>query len=168
MWPFKKRNVLPYQSSVTALLEASLGLDAQDCFQLGPVNLLEVSIATFWMLERVFHALPEEKHKKAGSYALDLFMDRMRTEYSPDELNSLVAPLLFKRLDEYSQSFSITEVRNARQALTNTALRIGQRVTGENELHIAVTMAIALQWYGTVMEAGKVLLQHEVNGELAW
>ena len=168
MWPFKKRNSLSYQSSVADLLDVSLELDVQKYFQLEIVNLLEASIATFWMVERVFHALPEEKHGKAGSHAFDLFMERMRTEYSPDELRSLVAPLLIKRMDEYSQSFTVTVERNARQALTNTALRIGQRVTGEDELHIATTMSIALQWYGSVTEAGKALLQQEANGKLAW
>jgi hypothetical protein len=168
MWPFKKRNSLPYRSSVAALLYASLELDVQEYFQIETVNLLEASIATFWMVERVFHALPEEKHEKAGSYAFNLFMERMRPEYSPDELRSFVAPLLMRRLDEYSQSFSVSELRNARQALTNTALRIGQRVTGENELHIATTMAIAVQWYGAVNEAGKTLLQQDANGKLKW
>ena len=168
MWPFKKRNSQSYRSSVAVLLDASLKLDVQEYFHLETVNLLEASIATFWMVERVFHALPEEKHEKAGSYAFDLFMERMRKEYSLEELRSLVAPLLMRRLEEYSQSFSLTEVRNARQALTNLALRIGQRVTGENELHIAITMAIALQWYGSVTEAGKVLLQQDANGKLAW
>jgi hypothetical protein len=168
MWPFKKRSSPSYKSSVAALLDASLEIDVQDCFELGKVNLLEASVATFWMVERVFHALPREKHEKAGSCAFDLFLERMQTEYNPAELKSLVAPLLMRRMDEYSQIFSITEGRNASQAVTDTALRIGQRVTGENELHIATTMAIALQWYASVMEAGKILLQQDAKGELAW
>jgi hypothetical protein len=168
MWPFKKRSSLPYQSSVAALLNASLDFDVQEYFQLETVNRLEASVATFWMVERVFHALTDEKHEKAGSYAFDLFMERMRPEYSPDELRSLVAPLLMRRLDEYSHCFTVTAASDARQALTNTALRIGQRVTGEDELHIATTMAIALQWYGSVTEAGTALLQQDANGKLLW
>ncbi|MFN7882498.1 MAG: hypothetical protein ACK5PF_05735, partial [bacterium] len=126
------------------------------------------SVATFWMVERVFHALPKDKHEKAGSYALELFLEGMKREYSTAEIRSLVGPLLMKRLDEYSQIFSSTESRDASQAITAVALRIGQRVTGENELHFATSMAIALQWYGSVMEAGKVLLAEDASGELTW
>ncbi|WP_132647879.1 hypothetical protein [Rubrivivax gelatinosus] len=168
MWPFKKKDPPSYQPAVAALLDAALEIDIQECFHLEAVNLLESSVATFWMVERVFHALPKDKHEKAGSYAFELFMEGMKREYSPAELKSLVGPLLMKRLDEYSQIFTTNESRDASQALTATAQRIGQRVTGENELHFATTMAIALQWYGSVIAAGKVLLTQDANGELTW
>ena len=120
------------------------------------------------MVERVFHALPREKNEKAGAYAFELILERLRPEYTPAELKTLVAPLLKRRAAEYSEIFSITQDKSANQAVNAAALRIGQRVTGENELHIATTMAIALQWYGSVVEAGKVLLKQDANGELAW
>lgn len=66
------------------------------------LNSLEGLAAIFFLVESSFMAIPDSrKREKAKEYLAKITFEDMRDEYSSSEMQSLVIPLLERRLNEY-------------------------------------------------------------------
>ena len=164
IWPFTKTKA-SYRDATIALVNEAMSIDVHDILLGGKVNNLEAAVVHFWMVERMFHGLTQEKHEKAGTHVFEAFLSWFSEEYSPDELKSLVIPLISRRVDEYSEIFTGGSTAAGRPDIMQTAKRIAENVSGEPDAHISLASSVALRWYKPVQVAGMQFLeQDKLNG----
>ena len=66
------------------------------------LNNLEGLAAVFFLVERSFMVIPDSgKRERAKEYLAKIIFEDMRDEYSSSEMQSLVIPLIERRLNEY-------------------------------------------------------------------
>lgn len=166
---FGKRKV-PYQDIAIETINTALTIDLKEekVFENFPVNNLEAVIAIFWMVERSLHWLPRPKLEKMGSHIMEELLRWLSEDYSPDEISRLVIPAFDRRLNEYSELFAIRSSEEPKTPLIRTFKRIVENVFGDDEAHIARTMAAILIWWQPISATGARVTNLDSDHEVAW
>ena len=159
-----------YQDIVINALNKAMAIRLKDdkVFENCPVNNLEAVIAIFWMVERSLQGLPRPRLEKAGSHLMDELLAWLGDDYSHEEISQFVIPAFDKRLNEYSGLFVIQSGEEPRAASLRTFKQIVENVFGENEAHIAQTMAAILIWWQPISMEGARITALDKKDEVAW
>ena len=159
-----------YRDATIGLLNAAMAIDIhkEEIFKDLKVNNLEAIIAIFWMVERTFHGLPQNKHEAAGAHLFESIIEWMKDEYGTEEIKSLVIPAFRKRVEEYSSLFSTNQHTTAQAALLRTMKAISENVSGQQEAHISNIMIVLLKWYEPIIAAGKEFIAMDDSQSMNW
>lgn len=161
---------VPYTDVVIETLNDALDIDIKSevVFKGLPVSNLEALICVYWMVERSFYCLPDSKREKAGAHMLDGLLDFLRTDYSANEIKTLVIPAFMKRTAEYSSLFSLHDGEEPRNAYLRSSARMVGNVFGEDEAHISRTMAVMLLWLQPILAMGDKVKALDDDRRIAW
>jgi hypothetical protein len=161
---------VPYTDVVIEALNEALDIDikSEGVFKGLPVSNLEALICVFWMVERSLNCLPDSKREKAGEHMLNELLDFLRDDYSEGEIKTLVIPAFMKRTAEYSSLFSLGDGDEPRNALLRTSARMVENVFGEDEAHLARTMAVMLLWLQPILAMGERVKSMDDDRRIAW
>lgn len=133
-------------------------------------NTLEALIAVFWMVERSFWALPQQKHEKAGEFALEILLNELRDDYTPEEMKTMVVPCFWKRTDEYSALFTLQPGQESRAPLMQVCQRMVEHITGEGDPAdtLPQILTAATYWFPSITAFGNILADLDRKGSVSW
>jgi hypothetical protein len=167
---FKKKP--SYRDIVRMILKDASEVDLRmgDSFDGFTFNTLEALVVVFWMVERSFWALPQPKHEKAGEFALEILLNELRDDYTPEEMKSFVIPCFWKRTDEYSALFTLKAGQESSAALMQVCQRMVANITGRSDPGdtLPQILTAATYWFPSITGFGNILADLDREGSVSW
>lgn len=162
---------VPYQALVLEIVDSAMAIDVFDgeAFNNLPINRLEATMSSLWMITRVFYGLKDDRcFDMASKCAVHAVLEMVSGEYSEQEFSRMVIPTYKRRIDQYNEMFILGPSEAAQAPLMRVCKQIVENVCGEEEAHIAQVMSVMLVGWETISMIGKEILTLENAGQIDW